>query len=207
MVDRKNEIADAFRGLILLEDGRAVSVRRICRACGIGKNTFYYYFEDRDDLVRWVFHRGLAKKLLETRSQDEMCFPSHPKYAEFAFYPNARSEDGDLSLSWYWVLLGEYFREESALVRFSTGADSPLKRYLYEAYSAELFKDLEYLANSIGAMLETEDLTFLSAYYTSAIVECYFDANLLRMMNRGRSEKFANISHDSMKRYLESFTV
>ena len=40
-----------------------ISVRDICTACGMNRNSFYYHFRDRQDLVFWIFDYEFIQKL------------------------------------------------------------------------------------------------------------------------------------------------
>ena len=40
--------------------------KRCCGHAGVGRNTFYYHFEDKFDLVNWYFQSG-ATQFLVTR--------------------------------------------------------------------------------------------------------------------------------------------
>ena len=43
-----------------------LSVMEISRACGINRNTFYYYFGDKYDVLRWIFDHEVLP-VLESR--------------------------------------------------------------------------------------------------------------------------------------------
>ena len=88
-----------------------VSVLDIVRHCGINRNTFYYYFKDKYDVMEWIFRMEvepvLAPALAEKRlapSVTALC--SHMKQ-EKAFYTNALQ---DLNHRCLRELLVEYYR-------------------------------------------------------------------------------------------------
>lgn len=201
-IDTKNHIADVFLELTKAEDARAVSVRRICKAGNISKTTFYYHFEDREDLMRWTFHRGFAKKLLRQFPYAVLIYPQNKKYCQFPFYINLRNETDDLNFGDFWRCLSSFFEEEAPLIRFSmrTSSTKSLKDYLYEVYRHELRMDFTYLCIKRNAQPEEAELDWLSSYFTNAVLGCYFDSSLERLI-RGKVSGpwFCNITHELMR--------
>lgn len=202
MIDTKNQIADVFLELAKAEDEKAVSVRRICKACDISKTTFYYHFEDREDLIRWTFHRNFAKRLIRQFPDVVLIYPKDARYQQFPFYIDMRNETDDLELGAFWPCLSVFFKEEAPLIRFSmrTPSTKSLKNYLYEAYRNELRDDFAYMCEREGIQPTEAELDWLSSYFTNAVLGCYFDSNLERMI-RGKvsGEWFCNITHELMR--------
>lgn len=50
----QEKIADAFIRLLEKYSYEKVSVAEITNAVPVSRNTFYYYFEGKDDLTRWI---------------------------------------------------------------------------------------------------------------------------------------------------------
>ena len=42
-----------------------ISVRSICKACGMNRKSFYYHFKDKYDLLNWIFYNEFAACLQE----------------------------------------------------------------------------------------------------------------------------------------------
>lgn len=71
--DRKQAFATVFMNLVAESPrNRRVSVVDITNAVGCERKTFYYYFENIDDLIIWIF-RSSFKRTVETEFAD---FPS-----------------------------------------------------------------------------------------------------------------------------------
>ena len=51
-----------------------ISVSDIVAASGKNRKTFYYHFEDKAHLIRWVFRNDLAETLLERFDSDHLVY-------------------------------------------------------------------------------------------------------------------------------------
>ena len=58
MEDKKNtrqQLADSLRELMRVRSFDHITVRDIVDHCGVGRQTFYYYFQDKYDLMNWIY--------------------------------------------------------------------------------------------------------------------------------------------------------
>ena len=51
----KQAIANGLKSLMREKPFAAISVQELVRRCGISRNTFYYHFPDKYQVVRWIF--------------------------------------------------------------------------------------------------------------------------------------------------------
>lgn len=103
----KQLLAESLQDLMVTAPLEKISVNDIVEHAGVGRNTFYYHFEDKYDLVNWYFQNGATHFLVE------------------------HSRHGD----WRSLLLGleEYFRENKVFYRNAleyTGQNS-LQEYIF----------------------------------------------------------------------------
>ena len=101
-------LAQSLQQLMLTMPLEKISVNDIVEKAGVGRNTFYYHFADKYDLVTWYFQTGVTHFLFE-----------HTKYG-----------------SWQDILLGleEYFRQNKVFYQNAlayTGQNS-LSEYIYD---------------------------------------------------------------------------
>ena len=59
--DTKSRIAAAFRELAETQAFDKISINAIVKAARVGRNTFYYHFEDKYALVEWIFDREMTE--------------------------------------------------------------------------------------------------------------------------------------------------
>lgn len=99
----KTAIAESLRELMGEMPLSAVTVREITQRCGINRNTFYYHFRDKYDVINWVFHREVEEVLqpdVQPRDWGEnlirigRCLMEHK-----AFYRSALKEVGQNSFT------------------------------------------------------------------------------------------------------------
>ena len=67
----KRLIAQGAKQLLAKRPFSEVSVGEIVRHCNVSRNTFYYYFKDKYDLISWIFHSEIGEVIGPTpRIQD-----------------------------------------------------------------------------------------------------------------------------------------
>ena len=57
----KHRLASTLRAMLNVTPFSAVSVCALCRACGVNRKTFYYYYKDKYDMVCRIFEDELAE--------------------------------------------------------------------------------------------------------------------------------------------------
>lgn len=58
MEEKKNtrdQLAASLRELMRIRSFEHITVRDIVTQCGVGRQTFYYYFQDKYDLMNWIY--------------------------------------------------------------------------------------------------------------------------------------------------------
>ena len=61
----KRAIADSLKELTKEKPFDKISVKDISEKCGINRQTFYYHFEDKYLLLRWIYQTDLLDKYME----------------------------------------------------------------------------------------------------------------------------------------------
>ena len=59
----KRLLTESLKRLMAQKPLNKISIREITEGCGVNRQTFYYYFEDIYDQVRWMFHQEAVKLL------------------------------------------------------------------------------------------------------------------------------------------------
>ena len=101
----KKALGEAMKRLLSAEPFEKISVRDICAACGMNRNSFYYHFRDKQDLVFWVFDYEFIQRV-RSRSYAEP-FELFETIAEYfgenrAYYVNAFAFTGQNCFSDYF---------------------------------------------------------------------------------------------------------
>lgn len=66
----KNAIVSGIKELVSKKTLDKVSVIEIANTCGINRNTFYYHFEDKYDVINWIFYNELEPVISPYISED-----------------------------------------------------------------------------------------------------------------------------------------
>lgn len=130
-------LAQSLQQLMLTMPLEKISVNDIVERAGVGRNTFYYHFADKYDLVTWYFQTGVTPFLFE-----------HTKYG-----------------SWQDLLLGleEYFRQNKVFYRnaLAYSGQNSLTEYIYD-FMQKYYR--QRLSECRPTMPE-EQLVFLSRFF------------------------------------------
>ena len=72
--DMKSTIADTFSQMLEKEDIDKITVTKLIKECHISRQTFYYHFRDKYDIMHWIFEQQVAAQLPEDEEPFEMWF-------------------------------------------------------------------------------------------------------------------------------------
>ena len=59
----KRALAVALKSLLAERPFAKVSVRDICEACGMSRKSFYYHFQDKYELLNWIFFTEFVSRI------------------------------------------------------------------------------------------------------------------------------------------------
>lgn len=66
----KKSIVQSTKSLVCDKNFEKISVIEIANKCGINRNTFYYYFKDKYEVLEWIFHDEI-EPVLESYFQNK----------------------------------------------------------------------------------------------------------------------------------------
>lgn len=67
----KHALSQAFKELIKTQPLKKISVGKICEACGMNRNSFYYHFKDKYELINWIFYTEFIRPMQEDPSPSD----------------------------------------------------------------------------------------------------------------------------------------
>ena len=67
----KKAIAASIKELMKKRPLQKISVADIVEHCGINRQTFYYHFKDKYDLVDWIYYNEVVSAVTQHRSFEE----------------------------------------------------------------------------------------------------------------------------------------
>ena len=59
----RNAMAAAMKALMKEQKLSKISISDICGACGMNRNSFYYHFKDKYDLINWIFYTEFVSNI------------------------------------------------------------------------------------------------------------------------------------------------
>lgn len=107
MTDRtKLWIADSMKKLMAKKTLDKIRVTEICKETGIGRAAFYYHFQDKYDLVAWIFFYSAIET--DVISKESAAKHLNHMRSDYLFYKNAFE---DVSQNPLWQYVHEYFTD------------------------------------------------------------------------------------------------
>lgn len=208
---RKQEFAAMFMRLVTETPlNRRVSVVDITNAMGCERKTFYYYFENVDDLVIWIF-RYAFKRIVETEFTDCQLVKPHPElqdpYCDWPFYVRIEAEDRFLAqgsyfkaITYHWVENRDYYAN---MFRTDAHSYNNLFEYLVKLYVPAVKDDVRYM---LGAKtLPPDVLNFLAEYHVMGIfgrLQWHFGSTHEDIM-QSALDPYWNYAHTCLKRTID----
>ena len=70
----KRALSQALKELIKTRPIEKISVGNICDACGLNRKSFYYHFQDKYDLINWIYCTEFLDTALSAQSWTAFLF-------------------------------------------------------------------------------------------------------------------------------------
>jgi probable dihydroxyacetone kinase regulator len=139
-------LAQSLQELMASVPLEKISVNDIVDHAGVGRNTFYYHFEDKYDLVNWYFQTSMTR-----------FFANQPSYSD-----------------WKAILdnLEAYLHENRVFYVNAlnyTGQNS-LQEYIYSFISAISAQRIEQCSQTLAQKLSPADVKFAGDFLAGAIL-------------------------------------
>lgn len=101
----KKALGEALKELMAQEPFEKISIKDICDACGMNRNSFYYHFRDKQDLIIWIFDFEFIQRIKPLELTDAFAFfesTCEYFYEHKAFYVKAFEIAGQNCFSEYF---------------------------------------------------------------------------------------------------------
>lgn len=140
----KKAIASSIKELMKKKEVQKISVADIVENCGINRQTFYYHFKDKYDLVNWIYYNEVVSAITQNRTYENwsqaVLDVLNIMRKEQYFYINALSVTGQ----------------------------NAFQDYFFEATKGILAEMLETIAQEEN--IEEADIDFMAEFYTYGLV-------------------------------------
>ncbi|MGN0072999.1 MAG: TetR family transcriptional regulator [Coriobacteriales bacterium] len=217
--EAKLRFATAFVSLVASQPPDKVTIGQIVEQAGKNRKTFYYHFEDKSALVRWLFRYDIACELERYFPPEELVFEAagdNEHLAGLPFYARHNRQDGTIDNTMFFEVFSrslEKHRDYYHQVFSHVGGDS-LDNYLHQIYTPCLREDVLYLidrelgmrggvdAPSIKREMEgSAAVDFLAEFFTGSFISRV----IMRIHDTGFNRSmydiapFENVIHESLQ--------
>lgn len=184
-----------------------ISVSDIVAASGKNRKTFYYHFESKAHLIRWIFRNDLAQTLLNRFDADHLVYEREGEsaIADKPYYAFKKVGVRSLDGSEFFQALADTFdlrRTYYAKVLNTSDSDG-LRSYLFDLYVPALENDIRFILSNRS--LDESGVHFLAEFYAGAAI-----AYLVRRVSLpapteilGDVAPFQNIIHSSLENEIK----
>ncbi len=205
----KSYIASNFQQLVEQYGHSKITVLDIVDKCDINRKTFYYHFENKDDLIAWKFRYELGCLLKQEFDAEYLVYTDdgyEDKYANLPYYVRLVNSDGMIEGGMFFELLADYLESHRnyyhIILRGDNGA--ALRTYLLNLYGYALKQDALLFLGVKNAVDIPIDM--LSRYFASASIGWLL--NLIMYENYSLSHLFVNecgnITHEAMAGFIKA---
>lgn len=102
----KEALAQAMKSLMMEKPFAKISIGDICGRCSMNRQSFYYHFRDKYDLVNWIFYTELIDKMsqhMPSNGWDMLYTVCCYFYENRPFYVHALRVTGQNSFTEYFA--------------------------------------------------------------------------------------------------------
>lgn len=102
----KRALAEAMKELMQQKPMKKISIGDIVKQCNLNRQSFYYHFKDKYDLVNWIYNTEFIVKVKDNLSMSSWDFLQSLCeffYENKTFYTNAFKVSGQNSFSEYFI--------------------------------------------------------------------------------------------------------
>lgn len=101
----KKALAASIKELMAKKSLQKISVADIVNNCGLNRQTFYYHFKDKYDLVNWIYYMEVISPITENRTYEDWSGGIYDILSimkrDKAFYENALNVSGQNAFQEY----------------------------------------------------------------------------------------------------------
>lgn len=111
----KQAIAGALKQLCRTKPFHKISIADITEACGLNRQTFYYHFQDKFELLNWIYYTEAFSQVVENISldnwNDQLLLLLQTMKGEKVFYCNTIKDQRDNFTDYLYKLTHTLFYE------------------------------------------------------------------------------------------------
>lgn len=200
-------IAQALVELCETKSLKRVSISDIVDHTGKNRKTFYYHFEDKNDLIIWKFRYDLGTELQQRFPENVLIYEedSDSSVADFPFYITQKSGVRSLDHSKFFDSFALVLSRHHTFYAqaFAETGPGTLHDYLYDLYLPALRNDITIILSN--RYLPEENIDFLSEFYTCAFLSYFMrkcsQPDLQDLAHH--AGPFANIIHSSLENEIK----
>lgn len=150
-LNTKRTLSESLKKLMKTKSFSKITVSEIIEECGLNRKTFYYHFEDKYDLLKWMFENEAIEVVRK--------FDLIVDYEEALIFIMDYIDENDYILNCAFDSIGQ----------------DELKRFFFRDFIEITASVIDSAEKSKGIMLDSEYKEFLCIFYTDALAGILMD--------------------------------
>jgi len=123
----KKALAQALKDCMQSKPLDKISIGEICERCGLNRKSFYYHFQDKYELVNWIYemeiNRKIQNELKDKKAKELALMICQSIYDDRVFYLNALQVSGPHSFHDYFCRKIEPLVDKTLSITREDGLD------------------------------------------------------------------------------------
>lgn len=210
--NKRQDIADTIVRITEQSSLKDVHVAKVIKELDINRNTFYYYFESKYDVVMFVFLQDLDRRLREAVAESELVFTDIAQGGKetFAFYFHREIAARTLDFSDFFRVLVQCVMEKPTFYsKLFNENEHEFKLRIHALYKPVVESDLRFIVG--GRYMPQETFDLLLSLYVSFIyfIPSYHLANpsSSEALLDARINPFGNMPHEALVHALHKHPI
>lgn len=210
--DTRQDIVDAFVGRVENASLSKVRIAELISTLGINRNTFYYYFSNKQDVAMYVLRTDLDFELRSTFPERELiCAPCFDKDDEppLAYYIHVETGARTLDASGFMRSFVRAALSRPAFYRKLFNAQEPdFSRSVASLYWPVIEHDIDFILDGryLPAPMRRLFTNHSARYIISTTRFCLEDNDGASLLD-DRTNPFWNILHESLYNAIQAHPV
>lgn len=141
----KKAISISLKRLMSKKNLKKITVSDIVRNCGLNRQTFYYHFQDKYDLINWIFYNDVIKTVVSNKK----------KYDDL----------DSMMLKMLGIMEGE---KSFYMQAFNSAGQNTFQAYFFDVTKGLISEILDSMKET--KEIEDDDKNFIVEFYTYGLV-------------------------------------
>ncbi len=146
----KKAIADSLKQLMINKPFEKITISDITNNCGLNRLTFYYHFQDKFELLDWIYYNEIIMPFSK-----DLSFDNWTEKFDFLFSMMKENED--------------FYKNA---LKYS---DSEFQKYIFDVSKKQFEEIIKRVTSKNGMDVDEKNMVFIAEFFSHGIVGVILD--------------------------------